>query len=240
MSILFRHRYKIFLACLLIVILVIPVIYEVLEEFSPSRGKLLSWAGGIVVLLAATTVVSGKRRARIIAVAFVIPSLAIEIAATYLFPFELLILHYALRFCFILFIVTEMLGQLFRICNVTYDTVCASLCIYLLLGLMWENVYAIMDIAKPGSIRSVIHTTVDAAVYDITAPWHGLFRLRYFSFATLTSVGYGDIVPASTLARMCAITESLIGQIYLLVMVSRLVGLQVSQAAQGNSNNKPS
>jgi hypothetical protein len=55
-------------------------------------------------------------------------------------------------------------------------------------------------------------------------------RVLYFSFTTLTGVGYGDIVPVTTTARMCAITEALMGQAYLYVMVARLVGMQVSQA----------
>ena len=46
----------------------------------------------------------------------------------------------------------------------------------------------------------------------------------YFSFTTLTTLGYGDVAPRSDVARMLAILEALIGQIYLVVIVARLVG----------------
>lgn len=57
-----------------------------------------------------------------------------------------------------------------------------------------------------------------------------MFGLRYFSFVTLTSAGYGDIEPGSIPARKFAVAEALVGQISLLVLVSRFVGLNISQA----------
>jgi hypothetical protein len=54
--------------------------------------------------------------------------------------------------------------------------------------------------------------------------------MRYFSFITLTTVGYGDIVPHSPAARTLAALEAITGQIYLTVLVARLVGLHIVHA----------
>ena len=52
----------------------------------------------------------------------------------------------------------------------------------------------------------------------------------YYSFVTLTTLGYGDISPASSMARMLAAIEAVVGQVYLTVLVARLVGLHIAQA----------
>ncbi len=56
-------------------------------------------------------------------------------------------------------------------------------------------------------------------------------QLRYFSMITLTTIGYGDIMPRSTGARAMAALEGLVGQIYLTAILARLVGIEVANAA---------
>ena len=52
----------------------------------------------------------------------------------------------------------------------------------------------------------------------------------YYSFVTMSTLGYGDIVPTSSLTRMCAALQAVVAQLYLAVLVARLVGLQISQS----------
>jgi voltage-gated potassium channel Kch len=61
-------------------------------------------------------------------------------------------------------------------------------------------------------------------------------QLRYFSFITLTTTGYGDIVPRSPLARTFAMLEAVMGQFYLAVLVARLVGLHIVHAPRAESS----
>ncbi len=58
-----------------------------------------------------------------------------------------------------------------------------------------------------------------------------VMQMRYFSFETLTTLGYGDIVPRSPAARMLATIEAVMGQIYLTVLIARLVGLHIAHAS---------
>ena len=107
---------------------------------------------------------------------------------------------------------------------VTMDTISGALCAYLLLGLTFTSIYAFIDIIQPGSFIS----TVNATAVDLSSDRAGLDRI-YFSFITLLTVGYGDITPLSHAAKLFTIIEGFFGQVYLVVMIARLVGMHVSQ-----------
>ena len=97
------------------------------------------------------------------------------------------------------------------------DRVFGAVVLYLLLGLIWAVAYASLDAAVPGAFAGVAH-------HDNAPPdWD------YFSFVTLTTVGYGDITPVARGARTLAILEALIGQLYPAVIIARLVSLQVTK-----------
>jgi hypothetical protein len=232
---LYRHRFKLLLGTLLALILAMPVIYETLAETAPTAGRAATMIGGLCLMLVATLVISGTRGARIFAYCLLAPSLVIEAAALFLWPGNLFLVHLALRSIFLAFIIGAVLRQIFSPGQITFDTVCSSLCVYLLLGMVWENVYTFLETTVPGSIVIVTRTPAEQPQIGVDSDVARILRMRYFSFATLTSIGYGDIVPGTTLARMFAITEALMGQIYLLVMVSRLVGLNVSQTMSGSA-----
>ena len=88
--------------------------------------------------------------------------------------------------------------------------------LYLLLGLIWSVMYATLGAHLPGAFTG----SPGAAA--------GLSGWVYFSFVTLTTVGYGDITPVATEARSLAIMEALVGQLYPAVIIARLVSLQDS------------
>jgi Ion channel len=96
------------------------------------------------------------------------------------------------------------------------DRVFGAVVLYLLLGLIWAVAYNIVETSSPGSFAG--RATENSALAD----W------AYFSFVTLTTVGYGDITPVAQSARSLAILEALVGQLYPAVIIARLVSLQVS------------
>jgi voltage-gated potassium channel Kch len=63
-------------------------------------------------------------------------------------------------------------------------------------------------------------------------------RFLYFSYVTMTTLGYGDITPIAPIARSLAMLEALIGQIYLVVMIAWLVGMNVSQSLGKNDSSE--
>jgi hypothetical protein len=99
--------------------------------------------------------------------------------------------------------------------RVNRDTLYGALSIYLLMGLSWAGIYSYIMINRPGSF-AVAHGEMDAV---------------YFSFTTLTTLGYGDIVPVTTVARSLAILEAIAGVIFMAVAIARLVSLYRPEAA---------
>lgn len=122
----------------------------------------------------------------------------------------------------------SILGGVLRAGSVDTDKIYGALCVYLLIGYAWAFGYAILDQVQPGAF----------VIPDgpMTAPDHveRVMRMRYFSFVTLTTVGFGDITPRSAAARTLATLEAIMGQIYLAVLVARLVGLHIVHGSKSD------
>jgi hypothetical protein len=104
------------------------------------------------------------------------------------------------------------------------QSIVGALCVYLLLGLAWTMAYAGVCCFEPGAFS--VRIFADADVGADNGVRHANFsELVYFSFTTLTTLGYGDIVPRTPMARSLAISEVLAGVTYLAVVLSVLVGM---------------
>ncbi len=101
--------------------------------------------------------------------------------------------------------------------------ICASLCLYLFLGTFWGCMYEVLYCLEPSSFEGLALDGGCSSIADLRQ------HFQYFSFITLTTLGYGDTVPKSSgAASLCAV-EAITGQFFMAVLVARLVGIQVSQ-----------
>ena len=133
--------------------------------------------------------------------------------------------------CFIVLITffsVTTLDYVLRSGRITLDKIFAAVCVYMLMGYAWTFIYSLLDELHPGSILPA----ATIAANDYVARY---MEMRYFSFMTLTMIGYGDIVPHSPAARTWAALEGVAGQIYLMVLVARLVGLHIVHAHTSKS-----
>ena len=105
--------------------------------------------------------------------------------------------------------------------KVTVEQISGALSAYLLFGLVWGLAYFLLESAAPGSLS--IGPVSDEARFGASI---------YYSFVTLTTLGYGDILPLTDRARSLAYVEAVIGQIYLAVLLAKLVGMYVSASSQ--------
>ena len=103
--------------------------------------------------------------------------------------------------------------------RVTGDTLCGAIAVYLMIGLTWSLVYVLAEHLHPGSYRIATTGMLHAPAKE----------LLYFSYVTLATLGYGDVVPVTDGARSLAVLESLCGTIYMAILVARLIGLHLSQ-----------
>ena len=120
---------------------------------------------------------------------------------------------------FFFFIAVSLLFHVFGHERVNSDTIAGAICVFLLIGMIWMLAYQAIHFFNPKAFSNIAAEGFSpAAIVD----------LAYFSFVTLTTVGYGDITPISRSVRMFVVTEAILGQIYLTVLVARLVGLYAS------------
>jgi len=111
--------------------------------------------------------------------------------------------------------------------QVTLDTILGGINAYLLIACAFTMFHAMLLVVDAGAI-----TTGGRALYDVIeggGDSPGFATLLYFSFTTLTTLGYGDMVPVTAVARLLTSIEAVIGQLYVAVFIARLVSLEVSQ-----------
>ncbi|HSY13021.1 MAG TPA: potassium channel family protein [Verrucomicrobiae bacterium] len=121
-----------------------------------------------------------------------------------------------------------LLAQVFRTGKVTNMRIQGAIAVYLLLGSVWSHAYHITEILHPGSFSFPPNEGLTAGDWS------------YFSFVTLTTVGYGDITPVRPIARVLAVGEALTGQLYLAVMIARLVAMEMVFWQQQNTGDNHS
>jgi hypothetical protein len=115
--------------------------------------------------------------------------------------------------------------------EITHNTVIGALCGYLLIAYMFAFAYVAVEVLSPGSISLPDQRAETEVRWQ---PGTDASALMYFSFTTLTTLGYGDVLPVSPLARSLAVLEVLAGQLYLAAFVARLVGaMQTGRSRDG-------
>jgi Ion channel len=127
-------------------------------------------------------------------------------------------------FSYALFILVAILAighHVFITDRVTTDRIVGSICLYVLFGMFFAFVYS--------GIARLVPDAFTLSVSSAGPHFEVLRDFLYFSYATLTTIGYGDMVPHLPILKMLACIEGMIGPIYLAIMVARLVGMHITQ-----------
>jgi hypothetical protein len=131
---------------------------------------------------------------------------------------------------FLLFIISQFMRFILRAQRVDSEVLYAAISTYLMLGLIWSFAYSLVAYRVPGSFAF-------NAGPDSSHLMSG-FTSFYFSYITLSTVGYGDITPVSDVARMLAAAEAMTGTLFVAVLISRLVSLYSAQPQNNDSAGK--
>jgi len=126
---------------------------------------------------------------------------------------------------FLLFVGAAIAGLLRVVLShqsVTRETVRGGIAIYLLLAVVWSLLFEVVALLDPAAFAGQVG---DAGVDPAAVRGHFL----YFSLTTMTTLGYGDIVPRSPFARNLVTLEAVSGQLFLALFMARLVGIQIAQ-----------
>ena len=211
-----RLRFRRFSTVQLLVALVVLLIAAPFVEELEGGNLILSVLFSLV-LLAAVFAVANRKRSLAFALVLAIPAIAAR-WTNYLRP-NLVPPSVFLVCALVLlaFVIGHLLNFVLRAPVVTVEVLCASIAAYLMLGLMWTVAYWFVDQVTPGGAFSF---NTDRESHSMNG-----FTGFYFSFITLSTVGYGDITPVSQAARWLAAMEAMTGLLYVAVLIARLVSL---------------
>lgn len=168
----------------------------------------------------------GSGRPFAVGIAFVITGIVFNVLAVNLASPVYLYASFAALFGFLLVAISFTLKQVAMETDISPNRLVGAVCVYLLLGVIWAVAYTILEMISPESFGGF--TPLQGRGWD--SEW------LYFSFVTMTTLGYGDILPVSATARALAYMQAVFGQLYVAILVAGLVSALIS-SRQSNKQN---
>ncbi|WP_372521849.1 potassium channel family protein [Sulfuricaulis sp.] len=213
------------LVTLVLLMVAAPFVHQV------QYGQLIEAVLLTLVLLSAVAVVGASRRMLLLATVLAAPAVVgswINHVRPDWLPPEIYLTSSLL---FVAFVVVNLLRFTLRAPRVNVEVLCAAISNYLMIGLLWMFAYLLAARLVPDAFSFTVGPASDRLLDG--------FNALYFSFVTLSTVGYGDIVPLSRVVRMLSILEATTGMFYVTVLVARLVALYSTEGSQqGASDTK--
>jgi hypothetical protein len=174
------------------------------------------------VLLSTLYLVASHRREFIIGAVLAVPTLGLNWTTEIFGLSGNFFIINLLHIVYFSYITACLLRYIFSTKQVTLDMIFAAMCTYLLVGVVWMFIYSCIELSLPGSFSMLGDAAYQAQLY----------QFLYYSFVTLSTLGYGDVTPLNDFAKSWVIIEAVIGQFYLAVVLARLVGLYISKREQ--------
>jgi voltage-gated potassium channel Kch len=191
----------------MLVILVSPYI-----RHTGPAGHLLTTLLTAMIPLASFYALTADRKRAIIILLIAVPFVLLDAMSLLLSNRYLLLAALSFGTLLYFYIVVLLVRNLLSYRVITADLIFCAIATYFLIGIMWAGIYMVVEGISPGSFSGISNMS----------------DLVYFSFVTLTTVGYGDISPQTILARRLAVFEAAMGGIYLAVIIAMLVGRYMS------------
>jgi hypothetical protein len=189
-------------------------------------GDLIDAGLFTVVLLAAVPAVGGGRRSTLVAFALVLPAIAGK-AVHFLMPNMISRGVFLMpEIFFVGYVIVHLIRSILFAPRVTADVLCSAVSGYFLIGFLWAVVFLIVGDMDSGAFAFNVGTGANRVMTN--------FNAFYFSFVTITTVGYGGIVPVSSFARTLAVLEAIVGMFYMTMLVARLVSIHSSMAIRSD------
>ncbi len=168
-----------------------------------------------LVLVSGVAALSHRRASKILATVVATLAVATRVTALVNASPAVALASMWLTMLSLLLVTVLTLAQVFRAGPITRHRIGGSIAAYLLLGLTWSVAYQVVLMHIPDA-------------FHFPAIENRFLAIGYFSFVTLTTVGYGDITPVAPIARSLAAGEALVGQLYPAILIARLVSMEIS------------
>ncbi len=208
-------RFRLTLVVLLSLFIILPIF-----EFDFLLDALLT----LLIVVALVLVIETAKLLRV-ALVIAIISIACNWAAIWVTGTTIKFIGSTSELIFLGIIAGVILNEVFHAQRINVETISGAICVYLLIGLMWAHVYILLELIEPNSFNNLGVDVKNQPESDWASKLTA--QLNYYSFVTLSTLGYGDITPVTRAAKSFATLEAIIGQLYLAVLIARLVGQQV-------------
>jgi len=212
-----------------------------------------------VLMLSGLNVVSEHRRHLSIGIGLAVPAVALNVIGLATSNLDLYLISQFVYLAFFVYLAYRILRWTLRRHEVDSETIYGAVSVYLLMALIWGIAYYSLALTNPGSFRfpdedelvelqaeraAALEQREEGEAPPLPEKWteranSASGTMMYFSFVTLTTLGYGDMYPVSDAARILAMLEATLGQLYLVILVARLVGLYTSQQMENRRKATP-
>lgn len=210
-----KNRYLWLLIALVFMLVIAPLLHQLTLGFLFQHGFLMA--------VFVTGVMANRHRRRLFLASLIIASVTAPLvwAAALLDNVPLSLTTYVLQVVFLGMMAVLILISVIRDVQSGHEAIFGAICVYLLMGLAWAIVYAGIEFveSEPFAIAYRDVGTRLADQRELTS----YTQMVYFSFVTMSTLGYGDMVPITPLARTATWMQSVAGQLYIAVLVARLV-----------------
>jgi len=205
------HRFS-----FLLISLVLLIAFHPFYDETAVRGVIAVRLITTLVLLSGVYAVADSRRRLVLAILLAVPMLLTGWVYVIRDLMWLRLLTHVFSLLFFATVTVMVLLEVLRARRVSADTVFGAVCVYLLVGVAWSTAYSLTADVVPGSFSVDPARDLDGILTS-----QDLF---YYSFVTLTTAGYGDITPLSSIARTLSMMEAVCGVLFVAVLIARMVG----------------
>ena len=208
-----RNRALFLLVAFLLLLLVAPML-------APFFNLRLLFDVFLTVVFASAIYAASDRKWHYIASTLLFLLAGSGIWIDYIFPSRIsYLISQMMALAFFFFAGLRMIRKLLKAEKITANAIFSAIVVYLIAGVVWSAIYSILETLDPGSLN-----------IEFANVRYASFRLVYFSFVTLTTLGYGDIAPLTDTASAFVILEAIFGQMYITVLIAWLVGRFISES----------
>ena len=228
-----EYPFGVLLASLMLTIVGAPLTTKLFAFVPGLHGHAVLAPLVLVLTLSAAFAMWSSARSRTAVIILGGLVLALLILSTLFRHNSLLVINLLAQMTFLTYVIFVVVRVVFSAALIDGNILCGAASLYLMIGVLIGFIFSLIELLNPGSFTIIPPPGQPIPHPDrLHAGW-----LIYFSLTTLTTVSMGDIVPSSDVARSMVVLEAIMGQILIVLMMARLVGLHVAQVSSGR--NKP-
>ncbi|MBA2727004.1 MAG: hypothetical protein H0U49_02385 [Parachlamydiaceae bacterium] len=177
----------------------------------------------ILLVISSVYAIDDQRSIMIIGLFFLIPFIYFDSLSFHYNSLLYMIIGYGFSLAFTLLAIVILMRKILHAALVNADLIFGALMVYFLSGILWAKFYFIENMMTPGSFNGAGILNFDSTT--LHNAYEQQFNFLYYSFATLATLGMGDITPLSHLAKSLTAMEAMFGQLFVAIIIAKLVSV---------------